>query len=198
MSKPASLIHPLYADKVIAGVDEAGRGCLAGPVVAAAVILPASCSIAGLNDSKLLSAGQREECRAEICEKAIAWAVAIATVEEIDRLNILQATFLAMHRAIEGLVQQPDLLLIDGNRFKPLYQMPFECIVKGDSKVLAIAAASVLAKTYRDGLMEDLHQALPQYGWSENKGYPTPAHRRAIVAFGSTVHHRQTFTLLKE
>jgi len=179
-----------------AGCDEAGRGCLAGPVFAAAVILPEDYSHPILNDSKQLSHKQREKLRLEIEKDALAWAVGICSPEEIDEINILNASFLAMHRAVEKLSIRPEHLLIDGNRFKPYPGIPHSCIVKGDSKFFSIAAASVLAKTYRDDLMESLHLEFPHYHWDSNKGYPTMAHRTAILESGITIHHRMSFRLL--
>ncbi len=179
-----------------AGCDEAGRGCLAGPVVAAAVILPPRFRHKWLNDSKQLHARARYELREEITEKALAWAVGFASETEIDEINILNASFLAMHRALESLGQQPGLILVDGNRFKPYRQTPHHCIIKGDGIYLSIAAASILAKTFRDDHMDHLHQEYPQYNWLSNKGYPTPAHRLAIAQHGATRYHRQSFTLL--
>ncbi|MBK9759521.1 MAG: ribonuclease HII [Flavobacteriales bacterium] len=183
---------------VEAGCDEAGRGCLAGPVVAAAVILPPGIRLPGLNDSKQLTELQRDKLRPLIEKGAIAWCVAQATVEEIDRINILNASFLAMHRAIEGLRSTPDLLLIDGNRFTPYFGIAHHCVIQGDGKFRSIAAASVLAKTHRDDLMRTLHTEQPSFNWAVNKGYPTLAHRRAIAMQGPTAHHRLSFTLLPE
>lgn len=180
-----------------AGCDEAGRGCLAGPVVAAAVILPESFDHPLLNDSKQLSQKQRDLLRPVIEAEAACWQVGIATVEEIDRLNILRASFLAMHRAIEGLRPSPEWLLIDGNRFPAYPDIPHTCIVKGDGKFRSIAAASILAKTHRDAMMYELHQQYPAYSWAQNAGYPTAAHREAIARHGATPHHRQSFRLLK-
>jgi ribonuclease HII len=179
-----------------AGCDEAGRGCLAGPVVAAAVILPEKISISELNDSKKLSEKQRNKLRPVIEEKALAWAVGIISPEKIDEINILNASFLAMHEAIKKLSVKPQFLIIDGNRFNPFQGIPHACIVKGDAKFKAIAAASILAKTWRDEIMEKLHDDFPQYGWNENKGYPTVFHRNAIRETGSCIHHRKSFTLL--
>jgi ribonuclease HII len=179
-----------------AGCDEAGRGCLAGPVVAAAVILPPRIKLPGLNDSKQLTEAQREKLRPLIERDAIAWCVAHATVEEIDRVNILNASFLAMHRAIDGLHAKPELLLIDGNRFTPYLGIVHQCVIQGDGKFRSIAAASVLAKTHRDELMRAMHEEHPSFGWAVNKGYPTLAHRAAIATAGPTRHHRQSFTLL--
>jgi ribonuclease HII len=181
-----------------AGCDEAGRGCLAGPVFAAAVILPLGYSHSVLNDSKQLSHRQREKLRVEIEKEAISWAIGICSSEEIDKINILNASFLAMHRAVEKLTTVPEHLLIDGNRFRPYKTIPHTCIVRGDSKFLSIAAASVLAKTYRDDLMMKLDSEFPYYHWNSNKGYPTFAHREAIAKYGTTDHHRKSFRLLDE
>lgn len=179
-----------------AGCDEAGRGCLAGPVVAAAVILPSEFSNQILNDSKKLTEKQRYKLRPIIEKEAIAWAVGIVDNNEIDEINILNASFLAMHRSIDQLVNKPELLLIDGNRFNPYKSIPHECIIKGDGKFLSIAAASVLAKTYRDDIMSELHDKHPEYNWKKNKGYPTNEHRKAIAENGSTEYHRMSFQLL--
>ena len=179
-----------------AGCDEAGRGCLAGPVVAAAVILPQDYHHQSLTDSKQLTKKQRQELRLEIEQEALSWSVALATQLEIDEINILNASFLAMHRAIKGLKQKPEHLLIDGNRFNKYQDIPHSCIVKGDSKYFSIAAASVLAKTHRDELMTTLAQRFPEYYWNTNVGYPTRAHRRAIEDFGITPFHRRSFQLL--
>ena len=181
---------------IIAGCDEAGRGCLAGPVVAAAVILPKSFKNKILNDSKVLSEKKRDFLRPIIEKQAIAWAVGIVSPAEIDKINILNASFLAMHRAIESLNTKAELLLIDGNRFNPYPEIPHECIIKGDGKFLSIAAASVLAKTYRDDIMKELDLSFPTYNWKQNKGYPTKQHRKAIAEIGANKHHRKTFQLL--
>lgn len=181
-----------------AGCDEAGRGCLAGAVFAAAVILPPDFRSDELNDSKQLSEKKRYALRPLIEREAIAWAVGIVTPEEIDRINILKASFLAMHRAIAQLRVAPDHLLIDGNRFTPYPGIPHTTVVKGDGKYLNIAAASILAKTYRDDYMNELAAACPGYHWEENKGYPTKAHREAIRRQGITPYHRRSFTLLPE
>jgi ribonuclease HII len=186
------------SDKIEAGCDEVGRGCLAGPVVAAAVILPKSCEIDGLTDSKKLSESQRIKLEPEIKKLALAWAVAEVSPAEIDAINILQATYKAMHLAVKKLKTKPELLLIDGNRFKPFKDVPHVCIIKGDSQYLSIAAASVLAKNYRDKLMKDLHQLYPNYGWIKNVGYPTVEHRTGIEKFGVTPYHRLSFQLLKK
>lgn len=176
-----------------AGCDEAGRGCLAGPVFAAAVILPADYFHPLLNDSKQMTHKQRLEVRAHIEANAVAWAVAEVSAEEIDRINILHASFEAMQRAVEKLSVRPEHLLIDGNRFYPRLEIPFRCEIKGDGRFANIAAASVLAKTYRDERIEALHEEYPAYEWNKNKGYPTRTHRLAIAAHGLTPHHRQTF-----
>lgn len=183
-------------NEIEAGCDEAGRGCLAGPVYAAAVILPRSFKHPLLNDSKLLTKEHRNLLRPIIEEKAIAWAVGKVNPKEIDKINILNASFLAMHRAVKKLEITPSLLLIDGNRFNPFPKIPHHCIVKGDSKYRSIAAASILAKTYRDAYMEKLAKKFPDYSWITNKGYPTKAHRSAIQLHGSTKHHRMSFRLL--
>ncbi len=183
----------LEENRIEAGLDEAGRGCLSGPVFAAAVILDPANPIEGLNDSKKLSREERFALREQILLKAKAYSVASCTAAEIDEINILQASFLAMHRALDQLNCQPAHLLIDGNRFKPYGKIPFSCIIKGDSKLAPIAAASILAKTYRDEWMESLHQEFPFYGWQSNKGYPTKEHVKAIAAYGQCLHHRLTF-----
>ncbi len=179
-----------------AGCDEVGRGCLAGPVVAAAVILPKNYTHPLLTDSKLLSKKQRNILVSEIKSTAIDYAIAEVDNQTIDKINILNASFLAMHKAIDQLKQVPELLLIDGNRFTPYPFVPHNCIVKGDTKYFSIAAASVLAKTYRDTLMEKLSIAFPQYGWERNVGYPTVTHRKAIQKYGTTLWHRKSFKLL--
>ena len=179
-----------------AGCDEAGRGCLAGAVYAAAVILPPDFENPLLNDSKQLTAKQRYQLRTEIERDAVAWAVGIVTPEEIDQMNILRASITAMHRAIDQLSVRPQELIIDGNRFYKYHDLPHTCIVKGDGKYLAIAAASILAKTYRDDYMLRLHDEYPMYEWNHNMGYPTPAHRAAIRQYGTTPYHRMTFNLL--
>ncbi|QJD96415.1 ribonuclease HII [Mucilaginibacter robiniae] len=176
-----------------AGCDEAGRGCLAGPVFAAAVILPADFTHPLLTDSKQLTETERYQLRPEIEQQALAYAVASASPAEIDEINILNASFLAMHRAIEGLVPQPEFLIIDGNRFKPYANIPHQCLVKGDSRYYSIAAASVLAKTYRDDYMQQLAAEYPQYDWASNKGYGTARHRAMLVQHGPSPHHRRTF-----
>jgi ribonuclease HII len=181
-----------------AGCDEAGRGCLAGPVVAAAVILPACFDHPLLNDSKKLSERQRALLRPIIEEKALAWAVGIVSEKEIDEINILNASFLAMHRAVDQLKERPELLLIDGNRFRAYPAIEHTCIIKGDSIYRSIAAASILAKTHRDKIMETLHAKHEVYVWQKNKGYPTADHRAAIRTHGPCEHHRLSFTLLPE
>ena len=181
-----------------AGCDEAGRGCLAGPVFAAAVILDAKNMISGLNDSKKLSEKKRNELRLEIEEKALSFGVAMLNNNEIDTYNILKASFMAMHKAIEKLGYEPELLLIDGNRFIPYKKIKHECVVKGDGKYQSIAAASILAKTYRDELMMKLNEEFPQYGWDHNMGYPTKLHRDGIRKFGATKYHRMSFKLLND
>lgn len=190
------LLSQFTSDKVEAGCDEAGRGCLAGPVVAAAVILPFDYKNSLLNDSKQLSKKKRDSLRIEIENDAIAWAIGELDNNEIDQYNILKSSFMAMHRAISQLTTTPELLLIDGNRFMPYEGIEHECIVKGDGKYLSIAAASILAKTYRDDLMTKLSLEHPEYGWERNAGYPTKQHRKGIKAFGITSYHRKTFRLL--
>lgn len=184
------------ANVIEAGLDEVGRGCLAGPVVAAAVILPRDYTHPILNDSKQLSAKQRERVKTDLERDALAWAIAEVSHEDIDRINILRASFLAMHRAIGQLGFQPEHLLIDGNRFMPYPMISHTCIIKGDAQYMSIAAASVLAKVYRDDLMEELGREFPAYGWAQNVGYPTPAHRAAIRDFGPTRYHRMSFRLV--
>lgn len=186
----------LEAGRVEAGCDEAGRGCLAGPVYAAAVILPPDFQNELLNDSKQLTERQRYTLRPVIEREAVAWAVGVVTNEEIDRINILAASILAMHRAVDGLKVRPQHLLIDGNRFKPYPGIPHTTIVKGDATMMSIAAASVLAKTYRDDFMNGIAGQYPQYDWLSNKGYPTAKHRAAIKEYGTTPYHRMTFNLL--
>ena len=178
------------------GTDEAGRGCLAGPVVAAAVILPENFEHPFLNDSKQLSEKQRLELKPFIEKKAISFGVSFVWQDEIDVLNILNASILAMHKSISKLSEQPEFIIVDGNRFKAYQEVPHQTIVKGDSKYLSIAAASVLAKTYRDAYMEKIHHEFSQYNWKQNKGYPTKQHRDAIRNFGITSHHRKSFRLL--
>ncbi len=190
------LLPYLHNDLIEAGCDEAGRGCLAGSVYAAAVILPKDYVNNELNDSKQLTEKQRYALREVIEKDALAWAVGVVTPEEIDEINILRASFLAMHRAINQLEVHPEHLLIDGNRFVPYPGIPHTTIVKGDGKYLSIAAASILAKTYRDDYMNRLDEEYPMYDWKKNKGYPTAKHRAAIKEFGTTPYHRLTFNLL--
>ena len=190
------MLRSFFSRKLVeAGCDEAGRGCLAGPVVAAAVILPKRYRNPLLNDSKKLSPRLREELREEIKEKALDWKVAMVDNHEIDKLNILRATYMAMHSAIEGLQRKPELILVDGNHFIPFKDIPFKTIIQGDGKFMSIAAASVLAKTYRDDYMRSIHLEYPVYGWINNKGYPTLEHREAIALNGPTEYHRKTFHL---
>ena len=179
-----------------AGCDEAGRGCLAGSVFAAAVIFPVDYHNADLNDSKQLSARRRYALREIIERDATAWAVGIVTPEEIDHINILNASILAMHRALDKLAVRPQAVIVDGNRFKPYGTLPYTTIVKGDGKYLSIAAASILAKTFRDDYMDELDEKYPQYDWKSNKGYPTRKHREAISRYGTTPYHRMSFNLL--
>lgn len=179
-----------------AGCDEAGRGCLAGAVYAAAVIFPAGYSNALLNDSKQLTARQRYCLRDEIQHDALAWALGIVSPLEIDRMNILNASITAMHRALDGLAVRPEYIIVDGNRFRPYDDIPYSTIVKGDAKYLSIAAASILAKTYRDDYMKELHQRFPFYGWDHNAGYPTKEHREGIRLHGTSPYHRMTFNLM--
>lgn len=186
----------LDKNKIEAGCDEAGRGCLAGPVVAAAVILPKGYKNKLLDDSKKLSEKQRDELRVMIEKDAEAFAVAHYTNEQIDEVNILKASFLSMHKALDQLKIVPEQLLIDGNRFIPYQNIPHHCIIKGDAKFMSIAAASILAKTYRDEMMQELHQQFPVYNWQKNKGYPTLDHRKAIREHGPCKFHRMSFTLL--
>ncbi len=185
----------LYHNLIEAGCDEAGRGCLAGPVVAAAVILPKNYKHPVLNDSKKLTARQRAFLKDEIINSAIAWKVAFVDNNEIDNINILRASIKAMHIAIEGLEKEPEFLLIDGNKFYPYKTINYRTIIKGDGIFFSIAAASVLAKTFRDEFMEKIHDEFPEYGWNKNKGYPTSFHRAAIIKNGITPYHRKSFTL---
>lgn len=186
----------LYEGLVEAGCDEAGRGCLAGSVFAAAVILPAGYDNAALNDSKKLTERRRYELREQIMADAEAWAVGEVTPEEIDRINILKASFLAMHRALDRLKVRPEAVIVDGNRFVPYRDLPYTTVVKGDGKYQAIAAASILAKTFRDDYMKSLHREYPCYGWDGNKGYPTAEHRRAIREHGVSPYYRMSYNLL--
>ncbi len=198
MKQHQPLAHNLLPDIIEAGCDEAGRGCLAGPVFAAAVILPDNFENSLLNDSKQLTERQRDQLRPIIEREAVAWAVSQVSPREIDEINILAASILAMHRAIDALAVVPQHLIIDGNRFKPYKDIPYHTIVKGDGKYLSIAAASVLAKTHRDEYMRRLANDFPQYDWQNNKGYPTAKHRAAIKHYGTTPHHRLTFQLLDQ
>lgn len=188
----------LIEGRIEAGCDEAGRGCLAGPVTAAAVILPPDFNNELINDSKQLTEKQREALRPIIEREALAWAVSFVSPKEIDQINILRASITAMHRAIDQLKVRPEALLIDGNRFYKYQDLPHTTIVKGDGKMLSIAAASILAKTHRDEYMRNIAQEYPQYNWAKNKGYPTKEHRAAIAAYGPTPHHRMSFQLLEQ
>lgn len=184
-----------YSDCVEAGCDEAGRGCLAGPVVAAAVILKKDADYSELNDSKQITEKKRMQLRELVMNEALAYGIGIVTAEEIDKINILNASFLAMHRALDELKLQPELLLIDGNRFNPYKKIKHICVVGGDAKYQSIAAASILAKTTRDMMMEQYDAQFPVYNWKKNKGYPTPEHKRAIAEHGITPLHRKTFNM---
>ncbi|WP_339877591.1 ribonuclease HII [uncultured Algoriphagus sp.] len=188
----------LEANRIEAGCDEVGRGCLAGPVMAAAVILPVDYSNQWINDSKKLGKRQREDLIEEIKGKALAWQVAEASVEEIDRINILNASFLAMSRAVQGLRISPEHLLIDGNRWRSTLTIPHTCVIKGDGLYASIAAASILAKVYRDQFMERMAEEFPHYGWERNAGYPTKTHRSGIETHGPCIWHRKSFRLMKE
>lgn len=188
------LLPYLNSNVVEAGCDEAGRGCLAGPVVCAAVILPHDFMLEELNDSKQLSEKKRDRLRPLIEEKALAWAVAVISPQTIDEINILNASILGMHQALDGLKIRPEHIIVDGNRFKPYRNIPHTTIVKGDAKYMSIAAASILAKTHRDELMLRLASEFPGYNWDQNKGYPTKSHREAILSLGLTPHHRLTFS----
>lgn len=194
------MLTPIYnkESRIEAGCDEAGRGCLAGSVYAAAVIFAPDYHNEELNDSKQLTAKRRYALRQIIERDALAWAVGIVTPEEIDHINILNASILAMHRALDQLTLRPEFVIIDGNRFKPYHEVPYATIVKGDGKFLSIAAASILAKTYRDDYMHELHQQYPYYGWDHNAGYPTKQHREGIALHGLTPYHRRTFAGLGE
>ena len=185
-----------YKGLIEAGCDEAGRGCLAGSVYAAAVILPANYNNPELNDSKQLSASKRNQLREQIQRDAICWAIGVVTPEEIDQINILKASFLAMHRALDQLSVRPEAIIVDGNRFVPYQRLPYTTIVKGDGKYQSIAAASILAKTYRDDYMDQLAEQYPMYGWKSNKGYPTKEHRDGIKRYGITPFHRKSYNLL--
>jgi ribonuclease HII len=183
----------LHKNTIEAGVDEAGRGCLAGPVFAAAVILPSDFNFPLLNDSKKLKEKDRLICKEYIEQHALSYCVAQISNQEIDKINILQASFKAMHKALKGLKLKPQHILVDGNRFKPYPKIEHTCIIKGDGKMMSIAAASILAKTYRDEWMEKIHLQYPIFNWQQNKGYPTLAHRKAVLEHGFSPHHRQTF-----
>ncbi len=199
MSKDKETNHLLphyYTDLIEAGCDEAGRGCLAGSVYAAAVILPRNYDNPLLNDSKKLSEKKRRELRDMIVRDAVAWAVGVVTPEEIDKINILKASFLAMHRALDQLKVRPEAVIVDGNRFTPYQDLPYTTIVKGDGKYQAIAAASILAKTFRDEYMDRLAEEYPYYDWHKNKGYPTKAHREGIRQHGTTPYHRMSYNLM--
>jgi ribonuclease HII len=185
-----------FSDKIELGCDEAGRGCLAGPVVAAAVILPSNFKNKLLNDSKQLSKKNRDLLEVIIKKEALSFGIGIVSPQEIDEINILNASFLAMHRAIDKIKGKYELLLIDGNRFNKYKKVPHQCIVKGDEKFMSIAAASVLAKTVRDKIMKELSEEFPQYGWESNQGYPTKKHRDGIRKFGANIYHRKSFRLL--
>jgi ribonuclease HII len=189
-------LKPFFTDNLIeAGCDEAGRGCIAGPVVAAAVILPRGMDFPEFDDSKKLSEKQREKLRIKVLESAAAYGVGIVSAEEIDEINILNASFLAMHRAIDQLKIRPELLLIDGNRFNPYKGIKHQCIVGGDAKFQSIAAASILAKTTRDHIMQELDNQYPLYNWRQNKGYPTIEHKNAVAEHGMSPYHRKTFNM---
>lgn len=190
-----SLLKNFSGEILECGTDEAGRGCLAGPVVAAAVILPLNFECEELTDSKKLTQNQRDKLRKIIEENALAWAVSFISEKEIDKINILNASILGMHKAIEQLKIQPKFIIVDGNKFKPYKNIPHKTIVKGDSKYLSIAAASVLAKTHRDEFMCKIHEEFPQYGWKKNKAYATKMHRRALNEHGYSIYHRQSFRL---
>ncbi len=192
----SSLLPFKNSNAIEAGCDEAGRGCLAGPVVAAAVILPLDFKNEFLDDSKKLTEAKRKMLRPVIEKEALAFAVSFVSESEIDQINILNASFLAMHRAVDQLLVKPTSLLIDGNRFNPYPNIPHECIIKGDGIYLSIAAASILAKTYRDEYMEKIAEEFPMYDWKSNKGYPTPKHRAGILSHGDCIYHRKSFTLL--
>lgn len=196
MKKEAILKSYLEANRIEVGCDEAGRGCLAGPVFAAAVVLPPNFKCEGLNDSKKLTEKKRKELRPIIERDAIAFSIGICSPDDIDKLNILWASVEAMHRAVSGLSVFPEHILVDGNRFRPYHDVPHTCVVGGDAKYLSIAAASVLAKTYRDDYMAEIHKEFPQYDWAQNKGYPTKAHRNAIKQYGITEYHRNSFNLI--
>lgn len=196
IKSPTHLLPHYYTDLIEAGCDEAGRGCLAGSVYAAAVILPKDYDNPLLNDSKKLTEKRRKELRDQIVRDAVAWAVGVVTPEEIDRINILNASFLAMHRALDQLTIRPEAVIVDGNRFKPYHDLPYTTIVKGDGKYQSIAAASILAKTFRDEYMDSIANEYPYYDWQKNKGYPTKAHREGIREHGSSPYHRMSYNLM--
>ena len=199
MKKSVSSNHLLphyYSNLIEAGCDEAGRGCLAGSVYAAAVILPRDYDNPLLNDSKKLTEKRRKDLRDQIVRDAVAWAVGVVTPEEIDKINILNASFLAMHRALDQLAVRPEAVIVDGNRFKPYHDLPYTTIVKGDGKYQSIAAASILAKTFRDEYMDSLANEYPYYDWQKNKGYPTKAHREGIRVHGPSPYHRMSYNLM--
>jgi ribonuclease HII len=198
LMKGTNLLHHFKDGIIEAGCDEAGRGCLAGPVVAAAAILPADFNHNLINDSKQLSERTRNDLRQIIEKESISWAVAFVDNDEIDKINILNASFLAMNLAVKKLKIIPEHLIIDGNRFRSNSSIPYSCIIKGDTKYLSIAAASILAKTHRDEYMLQLHNQYPEYNWKQNKAYPTKAHRKAILEYGTTSFHRKTFRLLDD
>ncbi len=191
-----SLLSFLHPNCVEAGCDEAGRGCLAGSVYAAAVIFPLEYNNEEINDSKQLTDVKRKQLREIIKRDALAWAVGVVTAEEIDKINILRASILAMHRALDGLKLRPEAIIVDGNKFTPYHQIPYKTVVKGDGKYISIAAASILAKTFRDDYMDKLHEEYPFYGWKRNKGYPTKEHREAIKIHGTSPYHRMSYNLL--
>ncbi|WP_108422791.1 ribonuclease HII [Flagellimonas amoyensis] len=192
------MLKPCYKNFFEAGTDEAGRGCLAGPVTAASIILPEGFSNSILNDSKQLSHYKRDILREILEHEAVSFSVCHVFQEEIDEINILNASFLAMHRALDSMTQVPSFILVDGNRFKPYPNIDHECIVKGDGKYMSIAAASILAKTHRDEYMAKIHEEYPMYNWKKNKGYPTKEHREAIKQYGISPYHRKSFRLLPE
>lgn len=193
------MLLSFYSDDLIeAGCDEAGRGCLSGPVIAASVILPKDYTNARLNDSKQLSEKRRELLKKDIIHNAIGWAIGVVDNETIDQINILNASIEAMHRSLDKLSVKPEFILIDGNRFKPYRDIPYKCIIKGDGKYNSIAAASILAKCFRDNFMKELSLTFPGYGWEKNMGYPTKEHREGIKKYGITPYHRKSFTLLDE
>lgn len=196
IKSPTHLLPHYYTDLIEAGCDEAGRGCLAGSVYAAAVILPKDYDNPLLNDSKKLREKRRKELRDQIVRDAVAWAVGVVTPEEIDRINILNASFLAMHRALDQLTIRPEAIIVDGNRFKPYHDLPYTTIVKGDGKYQSIAAASILAKTFRDEYMDSIANEYPYYDWQKNKGYPTKAHREGIREHGPSPYHRMSYNLM--